>query len=72
MWWNMQNLSMIKYRMPSAAFNAYTDVFLELERQEEELRKKYAMSTPEEKDKLWHRHEMILYFKAYITKRLDP
>lgn len=58
--------------MPSAAFNAYTDVFLELERLEEELRGKYAMSTPEEKDKLWHRHEVILHMKGYITKRLDP
>lgn len=68
----MRNLSTTNYRMPSAAFNAYTDVFLELERLEEELRAKYRMSTPEEKDKLWHRHEVILYMKAYITKRLDP
>ena len=68
----MQSSSLIRSRMPSAAFNAYTDVFLELERLEQELRDKYAMSTPEEKDKLWHRHEVLLYLKAYITKRLDP
>jgi len=68
----MQSSSLTRSRMPSAAFNAYTDVFLELERLEEELRGKYAMSTPEEKDKLWHRHEVILHLKAYITKRLDP
>lgn len=58
--------------MPSAAFNAYTDVFLECQRLEDELRVQYASSTPEEKDKLWHRHEVLLYLKAYITKRLDP
>ena len=63
---------MTKSRMPSAAFNAYTDVFLELERKEDDLRKTYAMSTPEEKDKLWHQHQVILDMKAYITKRLDP
>jgi hypothetical protein len=58
--------------MPSAAFNAYTDCFLELERMEEELRGKYAQSTAEEKDKLWYSHQVILHMKAYITKRLDP
>lgn len=63
---------MTKSRMPSAAFNAYTDVFLELERKEDDLRKAYAMSTPEEKDKLWHKHQVIIDMKAYITKRLDP
>ena len=68
----MQNSSTTRSKMPSAAFNAYTDVFLELQRMEDNLRKDYASSTPEEKDKLWHRHEVILYFKAYITKRLDP
>ena len=67
-----QSFCMTSSRMQSAAFNAYTDVFLELERLEDELRKKYPMSTPEEKDKLWHRHEVLLYLKAYITKRLDP
>lgn len=68
----MRDLSTTNYRMPSAAFNAYTDVFLELERLEDNLRKAYAMSTPEEKDKLWHKHQVILDMKAYITKRLDP
>ena len=70
--WTMRDLSTTNYRMPSAAFNAYTDVFLELERLEDNLRKAYAMSTPEEKDKLWHKHQVILDMKAYITKRLDP
>jgi len=68
----MQNSSMTSSRMPSAAFNAYTDCFLELERLEDELREKYAKSTPEQKDKLWYSHKVMLHMKAYITKRLDP
>jgi hypothetical protein len=38
---------------------------------EEALRKEYVMSTPEEKDKLWQKHQVILQLKGFITKKLE-
>ena len=55
----------------SEAFNAYSDIFLEVQRLEDDLRKAYAMSTPEEKDKLWHKHQVILHLKGFITNKLE-
>ena len=57
--------------MQSAAFNAYSDVFLEIDRMEEALRKEYVMATPEEKDKLWQQHQVIFHLKGFITKKLE-
>jgi hypothetical protein len=71
MWWSTQSLYMTKSRMQSAAFNAYSNVFLEIDRMEEALRKEYVMATPEEKDKLWQKHQVILQLKGFITKKLE-
>ena len=67
----MQSSFSTKSRMQSAAFNAYSDVFLEIDRMEEVLRKEYIMATSEEKDKLWQKHQVILQLKGFITKKLE-
>ena len=67
----MPSSYMTNFKKGSEAFNAYSDVFLELQRLEDDLRKAYAMSTPEEKDKMWYKHQIILHLKGWITKRIE-